>query len=128
MPVRTSWHDERKTIINQVYEGRCVAADFHSSVDDVYRLVSSVTHTVDVIVDMTDAAFVGTSFLSVRGTSEAKVLHNQRMAILVGAPAFIRTLVSIGKKVAPKTTRNIHFVKTIAAAHELIAVSQQTVA
>lgn len=117
MGVRTFWHDDRKTIVNQVYEGKCVAADFHASVTEAYHLVSNVEHTVDIIVDMTNANFVGTSFLSVRGNSEAKAQPNQRMAVLVKAPIFVKTLVIIGKKVAPKTTKNIHFVETVEEAH-----------
>jgi len=120
MGARSYWHDEQKTIIHQVYEGRCIAADFHTCINDAYRMVNTVNHSVDIIVDMTKATFIGTSFLSAQGNSEAKVQHNQRMAVLVGAPAFIRALVNIGKKIAPKTTKNIHFTKTIEEALILI--------
>jgi hypothetical protein len=120
MGARSYWHDDRKTILHQVYEGRCVAADFHTCINDAHRMVNTVHHPVDIIVDMTKATFIGTSFLSAQGNSEAKVQYNQRMAILVSAPAFIRALVSIGKKVAPKTTKNIHFAKSIEEALILI--------
>ena len=120
MGARSYWHDDRKTILRQVYEGRCVAADFHTCINDAYRMVNTVHHPVDIIVDMTQATFIGTSFLSAQGNSEAKAQDNQRMAVLVGAPPFIRALVNIGKKVAPKTTKNIHFAKTIEEALILI--------
>ncbi|MBA3867867.1 MAG: hypothetical protein H0X30_01800 [Anaerolineae bacterium] len=97
-----------------------MAADFHTCINDAYRMVNMVNHPVDIIVDMTKATFIGTSFLSAQGNSEAKVQDNQRMAILVGAPAFIRALVNIGKKIAPKTTKNIHFAKTVDEAIILI--------
>ena len=113
MGAHSYWHDDRKTILHQVYEGRCVAADFHTCINDAYGMVNMVNHPVDIIVDMTKATFIGTSFLSAQGNSEAKAQENQRMAVLVGAPAFIRALVNIGKKVAPKTTKNIHFAKSI---------------
>ena len=121
MGVRVYWHDDQKTILHQVYEGQCVAADFHKCVNESYPLVSSVSHTVDIIVDMTHARFVGASFLSARNNSETKVQENQRMAILVGAPGFIKALVGIGKTIAPKTTKNIHFAKTVEDAYILIA-------
>jgi hypothetical protein len=121
MTVKTYWYDTHKTILMQVYEGRCDATDFHTSVIETHQQVSSVTHTVDIIVDMTKATFVGTSFFSVRGTAESKTLDNQRMAILVGAPTFIRSIVNIGKTVAPKTTRNLHFARSIEEAEALIA-------
>ena len=120
MSARSYWHDDRKTILHQVYEGRCVAADFHTCINDAYQMVNTVNHPVDIIVDMTKATFIGTSFLSAQGNSEAKAQDNQRMAVLVGAPPFIRALVNIGKKVAPKTTKNIHFAKTIEEALILI--------
>src|ERR1043165_51862 len=120
MSAHSYWHDDRKTILRQVYEGRCVAADFHTCINDAYRMVNTVNHPVDIIVDMTKATFIGTRFLSAQGNSEAKVQDNQRRAVLVGAPAFIRALVSIGKKVAPKTTKNIHFAKTTEEALSLI--------
>ena len=123
MSVRIYWHDDQKTILHQVYEGQCVAADFHKCVNDSYPLVSSVTHTVDIIVDMTHARFVGASFLSARNNSEAKVQGNQRMAILVGAPGFIKALIGIGKTVAPKTTKNIHFANTVEEAYILIGAA-----
>ena len=125
MGVRVYWHDDQKTILHQVYEGQCVASDFHKCVNDSYPLVSSVTHTVDIIVDMTQARFVGASFLSARNNSETKAQDNQRMAILVGAPGFIKALVNIGKTIAPKTTKNIRFAKTVEEAHSLIAKASE---
>jgi hypothetical protein len=120
MTVKTYWYDTHKTILMQVYEGRCDATDFHTSVVETHQQVSSVSHTVDIIVDMTKATFVGTSFFSVRGTAESKTLDNQRLAILVGAPTFIRSIVKIGKTIAPKTTRNLHFSRSIEEAETLI--------
>ena len=125
MSVRVYWHDDQKTILYQVYEGKCVAADFHTCVNEAYHLVKAVDHTVDIIVDMTHATFVGTSFLAVRSTSEAKVQENQRLAILVGAPSFIKALINISKKVAPKTTKNMHYVNTVEEAHTIIAKASE---
>ncbi len=128
MSVRIYWQDDQKTILRHVYEGRCEASDFHACVNESYRLISTVVHAVDVIVDMTKASFVGTSFLTVRGNSEAKVQENQRLAILVGAPGFIKALVSIGKKIAPKTTKNIHYVNTVEEAHVIIGKEYEAAA
>ncbi|MEZ4672156.1 MAG: hypothetical protein R3E39_29975 [Anaerolineae bacterium] len=125
MGARSYWYNVEHTILMQQYEGKCVAADFFKCIDEANQFASEVEHDVDIIVDMREAMFVGTSFLTARGAAETKYLKNQRLAVLVGASAFIRMLVSIGKKIAPKTTRNIHFVETIDEALHLINETNQ---
>jgi beta-galactosidase GanA len=52
MGVTHRWYDADKTILLHTYAGDWTMDDFYQIVDDTYTLITSVTHSVDVVIDM----------------------------------------------------------------------------
>ncbi|MBC7870981.1 MAG: hypothetical protein H7Y09_09100 [Chitinophagaceae bacterium] len=125
MPTYLMWDDEAHTILTQKYDGVCTLDEFHQIVDDSSKMLATVPHEVDLIIDMTTMSISAGRLLSAVTHVEGKVPPNQRLLLVVCAPAFIRAIVRVATKIAPKATRNLHFLDTLDQAHDIIGRFRQ---
>lgn len=120
MGVRVEWDNNEKTILKQIYEGKCTVADFHTAVDLCNQYLNTVDHQVSVIVDMRKASLGGSNFLSARNHIDTKSPTNTRIAVIVGAPSFLKALANISQKVLPRVMKDVHFVNSYEEAYAMI--------
>jgi len=120
MPTYLTWADDSHTILIQKYEGVCTLDDFHRTVDESNQALATVSHPVDLILDMTSMRISAKQLLSAASHAERKVPQNQRLLLVVGAPPFIKAIVKAASKIAPNATRNLHFLNTMAEAYTII--------
>jgi len=102
MGIRTSWDSEAKTTLRIVYEGSWTWEDFHKAHEEGNNLIKSVSHRVDVIIDISNSRLMPSGALS-RGKhiTDAKPA-NQGMTAVVGANCFIQSLYDLFRKVYRK--------------------------
>ena len=126
MGIQVSWENEEKTIIHYVYDGRWTLQDFDDARLEAAKLEETVTHRVDVIVDVRKSSLVPTGAIS-RGkqvmTTTPSSHPNEGTAVIVGAGPLVRSIYDVVSKVYPEIVRRrgFRFARSIEEAHDLIA-------
>ncbi len=120
MGVRVEWDNNEKTILKQIYEGKVTVEDFHIAINQCNQYLKTVEHQVSVIVDMSKARLASSNFLSARNHVDSKSPQNTRMAVIVGAPTFLKALANISQKVLPRVMKDVHFVNNYEEAYAMI--------
>lgn len=126
MSYLVEWGDENQTIVIQTYNGKVSIEDYYRAVDESAKLLSSVDHPVDLIMDTTEAKTDMKGFLQAVSYANKKVPKNQRLVIVVGANHFIQMLSKIASTIAPKAAENGYFVDTLEEAHKFIIEYRQS--
>jgi hypothetical protein len=120
MPYQVTWDDEEQTIAVQTYSGTATMKDYYQAIDESAQLLSSVDHTVDLIMDLTAMKSDLKGFLTAVSYANKQVPANQRLVVVVGANRFVQTMGRIAGTIAPKATENVYFVDTLEDAHRVI--------
>lgn len=120
MAFETRWHNASKTIVYQSFTGICDAAAYLDAVDALADHINSQSHRVDVIVDVRHADPGGFGFLAVIRQASQRIPAGERMYVVVGANAVVRSIVDIGRFVVPVIRRSVRFVATIEEAEATI--------
>jgi hypothetical protein len=126
MAIEVCWDNEAKTIIQYVYEGRWTLADFDNARIEAAKLEETVSHRVDVIVDVRKSSLVPSGAIS-RGktvmTTNATSHPNEGTAVIVGAGPLVRSIYDVVNKVYPEMVRRrgFRFARTLEEARTVIA-------
>jgi hypothetical protein len=126
MGIEVNWENETKTIIQYVYDGRWTLRDFDDARIQAARLEETVTHRVDVIVDVRNSSLVPTGTIS-RGkqviTTTPTSHPSEGMAVIVGAGPLVRSIYDVVSKVYPDVVkrRGFRFARTMDEARAIIA-------
>lgn len=126
MSIEVSWDNEAKTIIQYIYDGRWTWQDFDESRLQAAKLEETVSHRVDVIVDVRKSSLVPSGTIS-RGKSvmtTTPTSHpNEGMAVIVGAGPLVRSIYDVVSKVYPEIVRRrgFRFARSMEEARALIA-------
>jgi hypothetical protein len=83
-------------------------------------MLASVSHPVDIIIDVQTVTANYNGFLSAVRYANKVVPANQRLVILVGATAFLKAMTHVAEKIAPNATDKGYMVDTLEQAHQLI--------
>src|SRR3954464_1167446 len=112
MSIEVNWDNEEKTIIQYVYEGRWTLQDFDDARAKAAKLEETVTHRVDVIIDVRKSSLVPTGTIS-RGkqvmTTTPSSHPNEGTAVIVGAGPLVRSIYDVVNKVYPDIVRRRGF-------------------
>ena len=126
MGIEVTWENEAKTIIQYIYDGRWTLKDFDEARAQAAKLEETVTHRVDVIIDVRNSSLVPTGAIS-RGkqvmTTTPSSHPNEAMAIIVGAGPLVRSIYDVVSKVYPEIVRRrgFRFARSMEEAHGIIA-------
>jgi hypothetical protein len=120
MAYRAFWDNDEKTILRQVFYDRATVTDYYQVNDECIAMMNEQPHTVDLILDVTDAKIDMTGFLAAIGSVEKKVPANQRLVVIVKANQFIQTMAKVASQFAKRATANVYFVDTLEEAYKLI--------
>lgn len=120
MAFAVSWDNADQSIIVLALTGTVLLGDYYAASREQNRLLDSVTHPVCTIIDLT-AAHALPNFLSAARYMESNLRKNEAGTIIVGAPAYVKALIDIGKRLAPKALGGVDFAATLAEARALAA-------
>lgn len=124
MGIRVSWDNDEKTIVRHSYNGHWTISDFYNCVDDSARLLHSVDHPVDLIIDMGDCAPPPNGILRGYRYADSKVPDNQRLVIVVQASDIQRVYDHVADNITVRAGRNRVSVDTMEEAYDVIAQYQ----
>lgn len=123
MPITVEWGNAEQSIIVIRYEGRWDVKDMHAGLDKVFDMLSTVHHTVDSIVDMTQSKSSPTNLLAAAGRVERKAPNTGR-TVIVAVNTYLKAIADIARYVAPKTVGRTYFVKTLEEAYQVLSVNE----
>lgn len=121
MPITVQWDNPEKTIIRVTFDGRWTHREFTTAVQQRRQLMESVTHHVDVIVDMSGGQFIPTRMITTLVNLNRHIPANRRLLIYVRASRLFRVIVSTVVRIVPRAGQNVLFVDSISDAKAIIA-------
>ena len=125
MTLTTEWANPEKTILLQTIDGEWTINDVVMVIEQGKQKVAEVPHTVDIIVNLTNARFSRPNLLSALGNAQRSRGSNIGKIMVVQASSYLKSITNIASKVAPKVTSNIGFVETVEEAYAMLKQSQK---
>lgn len=121
MPIRTAWEDQTQNLIHITFEDKWSITDFHTMIDEIRQMRSGARHRIDIVLDFT-ASFSGynLNLLSAMSRVERLISNHTGITLLVKPPAYVKYLVGVVEKFAPRITEDLHIVDSLAGAYELL--------
>jgi hypothetical protein len=128
MAYHVYWDDNSQTIARQVYEGSVGRADFEAMVCASSRLLQTVPHSVDIIMEWHGERQMINDISLIYGAmfAEKRVPDNQRYVFMVKAPLLIRGFAQVLQRAAPRATGSLYFLETVEEAYRLRAILLET--
>jgi len=117
------WDNPDQTILRYVFRQRWTWADLHNAMKEASRQMETVTHKVDIIMDVTQASLIPSGAIAQAQKAFATPKHhNAGITIVVSSSSFAQTLVAVGRKLSGRAAQNweMEFANSIDLAHEVI--------
>lgn len=123
MPFEVVWANDEKTIIHEIYSGVLTPDEYLQASEETNRLMTSVTHMVDVIADGREITVLRGNLLVAAHRVSRKTPPNQGIIVAVKPDQMIEVLIAIISRLFPNL--QIHMTKTIEEAFDLIDATAQ---
>ena len=126
MKVQVQWDNEEQKIVRYKFEQGWAWPDLHHALDEAGKLINTVSHRVDVIMDISNANLVPQGALSQinRAYNNPKP-PNIGITIIVAPNSFMSAMVNMAKKIwGNKTEWQLEFVNTIGEAYQIINANE----
>lgn len=120
MPIDIEWYNEAKTIILQTFDGEFSVEELSKVAVESAAMVTSVSHTVDQIVDFRKVNFRNANLIGAMRTVDRKTPDNQGCVVLVGVNPYLARMLGMAQRIAPRSSRNLQVAKDIEEAVNLI--------
>jgi hypothetical protein len=126
MPVKVIWDNDAKTIQRYVYEGRWTWDELYAALSEGQKMLDTVDHLVDGIVDLQGKSYVPSNALvHLKRVMELMSAHPNvsDITVFLRAEAFVKALTEMLRKLYPSSANQIQFnyASTLEDAHALIA-------
>lgn len=120
MPITSSWYDDKKTLIYAQFEGYWDLNDYFQMVETNGKMVETQAHTVNIILDLRPTLTRPLNLLSAARHVEKKWPENQGVVCVVGANQYLKSIVGIARRFAPKAVGQTYFMSTMDEAFSFI--------
>lgn len=125
MNIPVTWRDPSHTILVQNFNGEWTLNDYYETIEATYDLIDMTGHPVDVMVDVSLNPGSASRLIAAAGElgdvpDMARVHPNQRLMVIVGGGQFIRTLIQMAAKYAPRMAQKLLAADTFDEARTLI--------
>jgi hypothetical protein len=125
MPVTVFWEDPEKTVVRYDFQGSWTWDELYAVYYEAIGMEKSVTHRVDVILDMsTSSRIPGNAILHVKNLAE-KQPSNMGISVFVTRNPFIVSMYNMAVRVYGKVAFYFRIAKTLDEAHAMIATARQ---
>lgn len=123
MPIRTEWYNAEKTILLEAFEGEWTVEDYRHLIDEAHQRLSTVQHTVHIIVDGTRNCARLPSNMLRSGLSYAvhNLPANQGITVFVSIDTITEMLIGIARNINPRLHRTLFSTDSLAKALALVA-------
>lgn len=119
-------HDAQdSSVVWLVVQGKWTWRDYRQAINEVYAIVEKVTHRVDVIVDLSEAAStpLESDNQALRDTFE-KAPVNYGLMVFVDCDHFTQMIIAIMQKYIPVLQRKIILTDSLANAQSIINIQR----
>ncbi|MCA0454193.1 MAG: hypothetical protein LCI00_09495 [Chloroflexi bacterium] len=121
MPIYIDWGNDEHTLLIEKFVEPWTPDELMEMIETGVSMVSSVDHTVDIIIDFQDAKFyVPVKFMPAVKRLKQLGTMNRGMVVIVKAPSFIKSLIRFAREFTPATYVNVEFVERMSSAIELL--------
>jgi hypothetical protein len=92
MPIQVQWEDPAHTLVRLQFERGWTWNDLYAAVDQADRLITSVPHTVHLLIDIRKAGGIPGDFISRAGDlfAQGSARANEGRKVVIGAGPLIR--------------------------------------
>ncbi|PJF20826.1 MAG: hypothetical protein CUN56_14205 [Phototrophicales bacterium] len=127
MGIKVHWENQERTIIRQVLKGRWTVEEYLHSAEKIYKLLNGLPHIVHLIIDARESDGIPANFLSIARQLDQLVANNQGLVLAIIPDPHSRTIVQAARRIAPKATRDLHYVDHLSDAYQMIDRLAETV-
>ena len=120
MAVSVAWENTQRSVLRVNCDAIWEAWDLRRPIEEVNRMLNSVPHKVDIVVDLTFSMVSPRNLLAMLSTIEEAHCENQGLLIIVRADSTIKTLGSMARVMAPKSFSNLYFVDALEDTQRLL--------
>ena len=120
MAIHVGWKDASHTIIYCEFDAEWTLDEFHRYIDDIYALMTSVTHPVYLIHDYSKSRVPPRQWLSAGRHAQQRQTDNTALSIVVGGNSFVKVMLNVAQSLFLKNLP-IRAVDTLEQAYGLIA-------
>lgn len=124
MPIEISWGDPQQTILYCQFGEMWTLDEQRTVIDEMYRLISAMPHTVHIINDFTLSRFTPPRMLSIGPYIESHRAVNTGINIVVGATVFIKSILQAAQRMY-LINIEMHMVNTVEEAYAMLAERQR---
>jgi hypothetical protein len=124
MTVSVSWFNGEKTLIIYKFEGRWGWDDLYQAIDEAVVLLDSVSHRVDIMLDLTQSGSVpnlNANGLKYVANAPTTTHPNMGIFVMVGMKPFVRISFDIFSRIYPRATRQYRLANTLEDAISVVA-------
>lgn len=121
MGIQVVWDNDGKTIMRYIYDSSWTWDQLADAIKQAEALYGDSDHKVGVIIDLTNSSMLPKDALS-RGRTMADAPHFEKLTIVVGANAFVRSFKNLFDKLysAKIASREVHFAADLPEARQII--------
>ncbi len=125
MSIIVKWLNSPRNILYQRFSGDWTIDEYYQALDVTFAHIGEVDHAVDVIINFSGntssfSRLVSATTSTFKDVHNARVHPNQRMMVVVGGGAYMRTIIEMGERLAPDATRNLYCADSLDEAHVII--------
>jgi hypothetical protein len=122
MSVKVSWYNDEKTIVLQTFGKNVSAEDWREAARLSNALLTSVDHTVDLIITYTELTKLPANLFSASKYVESLIPPNQGLVVVVATQAIIGAFNELMRRLMPKVVNDMVRVNTLEDAEAYIAM------
>jgi hypothetical protein len=125
MAIQVGWQDENKRIIRCAVSGRWTWDELQTALGKTIKLMDSVDHKVDFVIDLRNGSFV-INPLSILGQARSvatpETHRNEGVKVVIGANSLVQTAYNTYRGITSAMGKNqvFHFADTEAQAYDII--------
>ena len=119
------WVDEGKTIVRYDFEGKWTWDDLYPAYNQAIEMETSVSHRVDVVLDMTKSRTLPANVLMHMKNISDKQPDNIGLSIFVSDSRFINSLYKVGTRFYSKIEYYFRIAPTMEEAMAMIEVDSK---
>lgn len=122
MPITVQWDNHEDSIMRILFEGRWTVDVLTRALHDSKRLMDSVDHTTDIIVEFRNSGWTPSRVSAAFGQAKSFFEHpNTGITFVAGVSPVVMTVAKVFLQMFPHLATRIHFVKTIDEAYSRLA-------
>src|SRR5689334_13723089 len=124
MPIEVSWGNPEKTVVYTALKEIWTLEDNHNMIDDMYKLTTSVTHTVHIMLDFTTSQSSPAKLLTSGNHIEKRKADNTGISVIIKANGFVKAMAQLMMKMFLKDSK-LFFADTREEAFQIIEQYEQ---